>query len=340
MARKPKLANIRVLIADGDVNIALVLLTMLQRMGFKHVHVVRNGAAAIELLQRERVDIVLTEWQMEPVDGLELTHHIRTSEDPGLRLMPVIMVTARAEKQDVEICRDAGVTEFVVKPFNSVTVFKRIKQIVDNPRGFLLHNSYTGPDRRRKYGQEEPERNRRKLTPTIISTEISRPVDDIPKYIPPDSVLKDRIGLTDSLDSIITPMILDKAQKVIDNLKDQSLDWIRTSIEKADVCYMKLVARSQQECIDQFGEAVLSIKSHSGTFGYAIPCEVAQSLYSFLRFSYTMGSSQHNQVLLKHLQALKVLLGHHAQGHPLEKEQQLLAVLQEMAKKFRPPAHS
>lgn len=336
MAAKTKLKDIRILLADSDSNLGIVLTNVLQRMGFKHIQFVRDGASAIKALQEERKDILITEWQMQSVDGIELTNFIRNSDDPAIRLLPIIMLTARAEKQDVEAARDAGITEFVVKPYNSRTIFQRIQQVIDNPRGFLIAPQYTGPDRRRRDADAIGGPERRKQPPEIVNDIHAAGVaEDKPKLILPDYMLKKRIGSDEPLDSIITPHLLSEAQQVIDDLKDESLHWIKKYLDEADSHFRLLNKVPAKDTIEKLKDTLLAIKSNAGTFGYTPASEVAHQLYQFMRYDYSMSDMRHSQVLLKHLQSLKILLGTTVKGKALEKENQLLAGLKTMVSRFQ-----
>lgn len=332
--QKPNLKQIRILIADNDNNLGMMLTQVLQRMGFANIQVVRDGQTALKVLQEEPKDILITEWHLNSVDGIALTNHIRQARDSSDRLLPIIMMTARAERQDVEQARDAGITEFVVKPYSSVTMFRRIQQVIDNPRAFLLAPEYVGPDRRRRV--VEVANDRREHFPTVVpAEEAQRLPTDTRKLVLPEFLLKQRIGLYDSLDSIITPEVLQHAQEVIENLKDDSLVWIKQYLHVVEVEYSNMVQRPSEDSLDIILEALLSLKGNAGIFGYATASQLAHQLYQFMRFDYVMGNTRHNHVLLKHIQSLMVLLSAKAEGSTLEKEGWLLNGLKQMISKFQ-----
>ncbi len=328
------LKHVRILIADNDNNLGTLLLQVLQRMGFTNTKLVRDGHAAMRVLEQETKDILITEWQLQNLDGIELTNHIRHSMESVDRLLPIIMMTARAEKQDVEEARDAGITEFVVKPYNSVTVFKRIQQVIDNPRAFLLAGDYVGPDRRRRSLTVELER-RTRFPSVVLPEDVPTSTGEGPKLVLPEFILKKRVGLHEPLDSIITAKVLAEAQSVIDNLQEESLLWIRTYLEVVDTEYKQLVQKSAQTSVNTILEALLAIKANTGTFGYLTASQLTQQLYHFMRFDYKIGNSQHNQVLLKHIQSLTVLLSAKAEGRTVERESWLLQGLKMMIAKFQ-----
>ncbi len=147
-----RLAQIGVLIADSDRRIALVVRNVLESLGFYIIHLAANGEQALEKLKNEKVDMIITDWQMSPGDGISLVKYLRTDENSPNRFIPIIMLTGNADRHHVEEARDVGVTEFVVKPFSARTLCDRIVLLIDNPRSFIMSGQFTGPDRRRRAG--------------------------------------------------------------------------------------------------------------------------------------------------------------------------------------------
>ena len=95
-------------------------------------------------------DIVIADWQMEPMNGIELTHEIRTNQLSPNRMAPVILVTGYSAITRVAQARDVGVTEFIVKPFSANDLAKRLAYVINKPRDFIDADGYFGPDRRRR----------------------------------------------------------------------------------------------------------------------------------------------------------------------------------------------
>lgn len=155
-----RLANIKVLVADDDRRIAMIIRQVLESLGFRNIHVANDGEKALQILASKSVDMMITDWQMSPMDGISLVKYIRTSEDSPNRFIPIIMMTGNAEREHVETARDIGVTEFVVKPFSAKTLCDRIVLLIENPRSFIMTKRFIGPDRRRRHaappdGQEK-----------------------------------------------------------------------------------------------------------------------------------------------------------------------------------------
>ncbi len=103
---------------------------------------------------------------MQPLTGIELTKRIRTSPDSTNVFVPIIMITAFREREHVFKARDAGVTEYVVKPVSPKSLFSRIDAVIERPRQFVRVGEFFGPDRRRqnkgysgdeRRGQDKPD---------------------------------------------------------------------------------------------------------------------------------------------------------------------------------------
>lgn len=145
-----RMAHIGVLIADDDRRVALIVRKVLESLGFNNIHVARDGTQALQMLTKEKIDMVITDWQMSPMDGISLVKYLRTMDESPNRFIPIIMLTANVDRSHVETARDVGVTEFVVKPFSAKTLCDRIAILIENPRSFIMSRGFVGPDRRRR----------------------------------------------------------------------------------------------------------------------------------------------------------------------------------------------
>lgn len=108
-----------------------------------------DGAAALEILREHPVDLVIVDFNMFPLDGVEFTRLVRNSPDSANPYLPIIMMTGHSEKSRVYEARDAGVTEFVVKPITAKAILDRIQAVIFRPRPYVKTDGYFGPDRRR-----------------------------------------------------------------------------------------------------------------------------------------------------------------------------------------------
>ncbi len=142
--------DLNVLIVDDNRLMRNLVRTVLFAFGVQDVMEAADGAAALKALQSFSADVVITDWEMEPLDGLDLTRIIRTADDSPNPFVPIIMLTGHTEIDRVHDARDAGVTEFLAKPVSSAMVYQRLVKIVENPRRFIRAGGFAGPDRRRR----------------------------------------------------------------------------------------------------------------------------------------------------------------------------------------------
>jgi DNA-binding response OmpR family regulator len=103
---------------------------------------------------RERPDIIITDWEMDDIDGLEMIRWIRSNADSPKRTVPIIIMTGYAAAPRVSAARDHGVTEFLVKPFTANELARRLTYVIDHPRDFVETEQFFGPDRRRRASLE------------------------------------------------------------------------------------------------------------------------------------------------------------------------------------------
>jgi CheY-like chemotaxis protein len=175
------LEKLRVLIVDDNLHMTNITKTILRGFGVKEIFDVASAAAAFDFVRETNVDIVITDYAMEPVDGCKLTRPLRTAEDSPNHYVPIIMLTAYAEKSRVEAARDAGVTEFCAKPITPSDLYRKVCSVVNTPRSFVRTSVYFGPDRRRrKAGPYQGEERRESLFGPKAETVLNAPAEAVP----------------------------------------------------------------------------------------------------------------------------------------------------------------
>lgn len=154
--------RLRFVVVDDNAHMRRILRTLLHGFGARDVVEAEDGAAGLEAYNNHIPDIVITDWAMPIFDGIELTQMIRQPGVTANPYVPIIMLTGHSEKSRVVAARDAGVTEFLVKPLSAKGLYERIVNVVINPRPFVRTKTYFGPDRRRNVnsGYSGPERRR------------------------------------------------------------------------------------------------------------------------------------------------------------------------------------
>jgi CheY-like chemotaxis protein len=145
-----KFEKLSVLIVEDIKPMQQLFATVLQNLGIKNVQTASDGESAFRLFKKENHDIILTDWVMTPEDGIELTKKVRKSTESPNRMVPIILITGYSAISRVEKARDAGVTEFLVKPFTANDIAKRLAHVITKPRNFIETEDFFGPDRRRR----------------------------------------------------------------------------------------------------------------------------------------------------------------------------------------------
>lgn len=118
----------RLLVVDDSSTMRRIIKNSLKAIGYDDVVDAENGQGALARLESEKVDLVITDWNMPVMNGLELVIAMRAS--PTLKQMPILMVTTVAEKEEILKAMQAGVSNYVVKPFDAATLKKKIDQIL------------------------------------------------------------------------------------------------------------------------------------------------------------------------------------------------------------------
>lgn len=142
--------DISILVVEDNQPMLEITKTLLTTFGVGTVHGAKDGDAGFEAYCKYKPDIVIADWMMKPVDGISLARRIRNDPASPNHFVPIILMTGFSEMRRVIQARDAGVTEFLVKPFTARDLFKRLTQIIERPRQFVRSEDFFGPDRRRK----------------------------------------------------------------------------------------------------------------------------------------------------------------------------------------------
>jgi two-component system chemotaxis response regulator CheY len=141
------LKPINFLVTDNKPYMRHLLKGVLETLGAKRIEEAKDGGDAMEAVKSLHPDIVLTEWRMGPVNGLDFLKAIR-EQPSALKFTPIIMVTSETRREKVIEARNAGVTEYVAKPITAKALFLRIREVIERSRPFVDIGNYFGPDRR------------------------------------------------------------------------------------------------------------------------------------------------------------------------------------------------
>lgn len=155
------LEKVKILVVDDNNHMIKIVKTILRGFDVKDLFDATSAEEGFEFFRSNPVDLIITDFVMDPVDGCDFVRKVRTSLDSPNTFVPIIMLTAYAEKSRVEMARDSGVTEFCVKPVTPMELYRKVCAVINAPRPFVRTKMYFGPDRRRRSadfdGQERRE---------------------------------------------------------------------------------------------------------------------------------------------------------------------------------------
>jgi len=119
-------SNTKILVVDDSSSMRRIIKRILDQFGFTNILEAKDGSMALEELRKEKVDLILADWSMPKMTGLDLLKTIRS--DNNLRDISFIMVTAEGQKKDILEATRAGVSNYIAKPFTPETLSETIKR--------------------------------------------------------------------------------------------------------------------------------------------------------------------------------------------------------------------
>jgi two-component system chemotaxis response regulator CheY len=127
-------SDLKILVVDDFSTMRRIVKNLLQDLGYHKVEEADDGATALPMLKGNDFDILITDWNMPSMPGLELLKAVRA--DPKLSKLPVLMVTAEAKREQIVEAAQAGVNGYVIKPFTAQTLGEKLaKMLQSRPAG-------------------------------------------------------------------------------------------------------------------------------------------------------------------------------------------------------------
>ncbi len=120
--------QMRILVVDDFQTMRRIVINLLKQLGFTNTTEAVDGKNALEKVQGEPIDLIISDWNMPNMDGLTFLKHVRASE--AHKHIPFIMVTAEGKKENVIAAVQAGVNNYVVKPFNAATLREKLIKVI------------------------------------------------------------------------------------------------------------------------------------------------------------------------------------------------------------------
>ena len=256
--------NLHLLVVEDIAPMRDLTVEMLKALGVGRISKACDGQAGYKAYEYEKPDIIITDWEMPNVDGIEFVQKIRRGRSSLNRTIPIIMMSGFCAHERVDSCRNAGVTEFLVKPFSAHDIASRIIYVAKHPRDFIVGQDFVGPDRRRKEENEYEGPVRR--------------VKKTHQRIQPNDLLAKKIGV-----GTLSSVVVERSQKVIDQNK---IDFI--PIAESFLCQLSEAIKHAEEAgfskkaLDNIISPVMQVKANASIFKYVLIGDLANVMLGFL----------------------------------------------------------
>lgn len=119
--------KMKVLIVDDFATMRRIVRNVLKQIGFTNMVEADNGKTALKALKKEKIDLILCDWNMPEMPGIDLLKAVKSDDE--LKSIPFVMVTAEAQKDNIIEAVKAGVSSYIVKPFTAETVSEKLNTI-------------------------------------------------------------------------------------------------------------------------------------------------------------------------------------------------------------------
>lgn len=259
------LRKLHILVVEDLYPMRELLADIVRTMGVGTVTCAADGSEGYQVYLDEKPDIIITDWQMPHMDGIEMVKKIRQDRASHNRTIPIVMITGFNAKNRITTARDNGVTEFLIKPFTASDIARRITHIITKPRDFVFAPGFVGPDRRRKETEGfSGQSNRQQETPNKI-----KPKNDLQ--------LKTGAGTISAKD-------VERSQKIInDNTVDFRpiaqlfLDQLKTAINK-----IQQQKNPGSKYLEDLIYPIMQLKANARIFKYDLVGDLSMITLDFL----------------------------------------------------------
>lgn len=120
--------NMRILIVDDFKTMLKIIESLLRQLGFKNIDEATDGTQALQKMKENKYDLILSDWNMEPMTGLDLLKNVRS--DAATKHIPFILITAETKTENIIAAKQAGVSNYIMKPFNATTLKEKLAAVL------------------------------------------------------------------------------------------------------------------------------------------------------------------------------------------------------------------
>jgi len=121
--------KMNILVVDDFATMRRIVKNILKQLGYENIHEADDGTSALEVLKREKIDFIISDWNMPQMSGIELLKTVRATE--AWKDLPFLMVTAEGQKENVIEAVKNKVNNYIVKPFTPETLMEKISKIFE-----------------------------------------------------------------------------------------------------------------------------------------------------------------------------------------------------------------
>ena len=311
------LSRLRVLVLEDSPQMRDIFRTILASIGIKNVVQVADGIDAIVKLTTHAFDLAIVDWVVPRYDGIEFIEHVRKAPESPNPYLPIIMVTGHGERHKVMRARDAGATEFLVKPISAHVLAARIVEVIERPRPFVRTKNYFGPTRRRHRGEWSGTERREGYSSTGQNEKGAIEV------IEPPNLIRMQVRGGGGVD----PEAIRRAEAAVRNLKGAFEAAAEAQLEELQAACEQIVAGSSVRAnLQQIARIAHELKGQGGTFGYELLSDVADLLSYHARRNEFL-DQRGVQIVKTIIGALGIVIGQKIQGDGGPAGRELLAHL-------------
>jgi len=318
----------------------------------ERITVAEDGEQAIKIMspvgeQRSMVgmsgiDVILCDYFMPTVDGEMFLRWLRRSEKSPDKFIQVIMVSAAADAEVLFKSRDAGMDEFLAKPFSAEKLAQRITAVIEHPRPYFFCPTFFGPDRRRR--SVDVKTDQRVTTSDDIETVYSgkdlatlkNSQKKVWEFRIPRSLKQKLAGPTgDPSDPPFDPELIAAAENKISEMEADYSDWVAESIDVMVQAHHRAVEdqANAPSHLRDINNIAHELRGQGGIFGYPLMTQFGKSLYDVTGDDATI-STQLLDLIDAHIDLIKIVTRQKLKGTGGQVGQQLMQSLAEAKKKF------
>lgn len=122
--------DMNVMIVDDYKTMLRVIRNLLSQIGFKNVDEATDGTQALDLVRQKKYGLIISDWNMEPMSGLDFLKNLRAANEDHINTIPFIMITAENKMDNVVAAKQAGVNNYIVKPFSAEILKGKIAAVL------------------------------------------------------------------------------------------------------------------------------------------------------------------------------------------------------------------